>query len=260
MVKSTLGRVIRRCLEVAPSSTQTWLARETNLAQGKGWGSFTVRQEVEAALSLLPAGHRDTPVVLDVGANVGEWALAMNNASPRATVYAFEPGAESFAVLANRFVGYSSVHVVNSAVSNSVGTALLWSDRSGSALSSLSKRQMEHFGVEFEHSEPVQVVTLDSWRQEANVDPIILKIDVEGHEMAVLEGARTVIESVVVVQFEFGGCNIDSRTYFRDFWYFFRDIGFRLFRLSPKGLVLVEHYDEAEEVFLTTNFFAQRIK
>ena len=259
-MKAIAGRVVRRSLRSMSSSVQSRMIREINLAQGRGWGSFTVSEEVGAALTLLPKGLRDTPVVLDVGANKGEWTSALINASRGATVYAFEPGTKSFAALTTRFSDCPNIHLIHSAVSDHSGTALLWSDMPGSGLSSLSKRQLDHLGLDFEHHEPVALITLDAWRQEAMVDPVVLKIDVEGHEMAVLEGARTVIESVVVVQFEFGGCNIDSRTYFRDFWYFFRDIGFRLFRLSPKGLVLVEHYDEAEEVFLTTNFFAQRIK
>lgn len=35
------------------------------------------------------------------------------------------------------------------------------------------------------------------------------------------------------VTFEFGGCNIDTRTYFQDYWYFFKTFGFRVFRITP---------------------------
>ena len=61
------------------------------------------------------------------------------------------------------------------------------------------------------------------------------------------------------MQFEFGGCNIDSWTHFQDFYYFFRDAGFRLYRLGPKGLDLIERYSELDEAFTTTNYFAQRL-
>ena len=44
----------------------------------------------------------------------------------------------------------------------------------------------------------------------------LLKLDVEGHELYLLS-AKKFISKISVIQFEFGGCNIDTRTYFRDF-------------------------------------------
>ena len=48
-----------------------------------------------------------------------------------------------------------------------------------------------------------------------------MKIDVEGHELDVLKGFGELIKKVRLIQFEFGGTNIDSKTYLRDFWEFF---------------------------------------
>jgi hypothetical protein len=59
-----------------------------------------------------------------------------------------------------------------------------------------------------------------------------------------------------VVQFEFGGCNIDTRTYFKDFWSFFSERGFELHRVSPFGAVKIVGYREADECFTTTNYIA----
>lgn len=53
---------------------------------------------------------------------------------------------------------------------------------------------------------------------------------VEGHELDVLAGAEEALKSVQLVQFEFGGCNIDTRTYFQDFFYFFQQHGFAIHR------------------------------
>jgi hypothetical protein len=62
------------------------------------------------------------------------------------------------------------------------------------------------------------------------------------------------------ILFEFGGCNIDSRSYFQDFYYFLRNFGFtQLFRLAPSGyLVPIPKYREIDEQFRTTNFVAIR--
>ncbi len=57
--------------------------------------------------------------------------------------------------------------------------------------------------------------------------------------------------------FEFGGCNIDTRTYFQDFYYFFEDVGMRVLRITPSGfLTPIDSYKEVYEQFTTTNFVA----
>jgi hypothetical protein len=66
-----------------------------------------------------------------------------------------------------------------------------------------------------------------------------MKIDVEGTEMDVLKGGSDVVEMASLIQFEFGGCNIDTRSFFRDYWDFFTARGFALYRLSPRGPVRV---------------------
>ena len=47
----------------------------------------------------------------------------------------------------------------------------------------------------------------------------LLKLDVEGNELLALKGLSDSIEYIKIIQFEFGGSNIDSRTYFQDFYY-----------------------------------------
>jgi FkbM family methyltransferase len=256
---SSAQGLIARGLSTLPLRYARQIEHASGLAQGKGWGGGTVEQEVKAAISLLAPTARQSPVVLDVGANIGEWSAALLNTAPNATVYAFEPSSAAFKQLATRFSSDGRLDTINAAVSDEIGTAELWSDTPGSGLASLSKRRLDHFNIDFNYSEEVPVLTLDSWSSDNAVHAVLLKMDVEGHELAVLHGAKETLREVQVVQFEFGGCNIDSRTYFQDFFYFFQEAGFRLLRLGPKGLDPVSFYSEHDEVFTTTNYFAQRI-
>lgn len=257
-IKPSAKRLASRGFSALPVRFLQQIERASGVALGKGWGSGTVVEEVRAAISLLPplAGRLS---VLDVGANVGAWTAAILEAVPDAIVYSFEPSAAAFSQLSTRFSGDDRVYLINTAVGDEVGTARLWADAPGSGLGSLHKRRLDHLAIDFSYSEQVPVLTLDTWHSGSVVHPIILKMDVEGKELAVLHGARDTLKSVKVVQFEFGGCNIDSRTYFQDFFYFFQEAGFRLHRLGPKGLDRVERYSELDEVFTTTNYFAQRI-
>lgn len=85
----------------------------------------------------------------------------------------------------------------------------------------------------------------------------LLKVDVEGHELDVLIGAGDFIQKIKLIQFEFGGTNIDTRNYFRDYFYFFKNNGFNLFRLTPSGkLIGIFKYNENEERFTCMNYIA----
>lgn len=61
------------------------------------------------------------------------------------------------------------------------------------------------------------------------------------------------------IQFEFGGCNIDSRTYFQDFYYFLKD-NYDIYRIVKNGLRKIDRYSETCEVFLNSNYIAEKIK
>jgi len=254
--KRTLVKSVLRQTRRLPLSFLEQLESATRVSMGKGWGAGSVREEVAACLSQLPAGSSRGPVALDIGANVGNWTSEMIKASPGSLVCAFEPSSAAFGLLAERFSREQNVRLAKAAVGKEAGKRLLWFDQAGSGLASLTKRKLDHFNIEFNLSEEVEVVTVDQWCEQNGIEPVIIKIDVEGHEMDVLAGAEKTLAHTSVVQFEFGGCNIDSRTYFQDFYYFFREAGFLIKRITPRGLADVPKYREEDEVFQTTNYLA----
>ena len=83
-----------------------------------------------------------------------------------------------------------------------------------------------------------------------------IKIDVEGHEFFVLKGLEDSLNSIKVIQFEFGGTMIDSRTFFQDFYYFFTKNDFEIYRIKPIGLQKLDEYKETDEYFKYSNFIA----
>lgn len=246
----------RKCISRLPKSVLIAAETQAQMAQGKGWGAATTEQEAAATLNCLPSTMRRDPTVLDVGANIGNWTAAFISICPEANIYAFEPMSASASKVSKRFSDNTRVRVINAAVGRSSGVAELWADQSGSSLASLTRRRLEHYGTNFDFSEEVDVVTLDEWCEQERVVPVILKIDVEGHELDVLAGAVSTMSSIRVIQFEFGGCNIDTRTFFQDFFYFFQEAGFNIHRLTPAGLVGVPSYREQDESFRTTNYIA----
>lgn len=258
-LRSAVVRSTVRLAAFLPTRVLQQIEQVEQLSQGKGYVAQKHGVEVAACLGLLPEPQLRQPlVVFDIGANRGEWSAALLKATPRTRVYAFEPSSTAAEEPSRRFHGDANVTVVNAAVGQTAGKLMLWADYPGSPLASLTKRHLEHLNIELDQGEEVDVVMLDRYCADHQVTPTILKLDVEGYELEVLKGSERVLDSVSVVQFEFGGTNIDARTYFQDFFYFFERRGFSLYRLAPAGLREIARYSEFDEAFQTTNFFAAR--
>jgi FkbM family methyltransferase len=224
--------------------------------QGKGYGAESVELEAKIALQFISRRSVKKLVVLDIGANIGTYSEAILKYAPNATIFAFEPSSVARELLATRFFGNNAVKIQPLALGSNVSKDTLWSDTAGSGLASLTKRKLEHFGIDFTQSELVDVTTLDAWTKATNIAPNLIKIDVEGHELDVLKGGLNTWALAEVVQFEFGGCNIDTKTFFQDFWYLFTEAGFAIYRISKSGPIRISEYSETDECFRTTNYLA----
>jgi len=223
---------------------------------GRGWGSQTTENEVAQIARFLP----NVRLAVDGGAHSGRWTAALLAKYPQAFVHMIEPASIAQAALRRRFSGCKRVEIHKWAASDCEGSSKLHSDRAGSSLASLIRRDGEALGFSFDHRETVPTRKLDSclgWL-EGFSELDVLKLDVEGFELRVLQGAERLLERTRLVQFEFGGCHLDARTAFRDFWNFFIRRDFNLFRCSPLGPLPVRDYTEAEEFYAPTNFFAMR--
>lgn len=141
-------------------------------------------------------------------------------------------------------------------MSNQISKSVLYFDKEYSGLASLYNRQLDYFGIDFNMSEIVKIDTLDHYCEVNNIDIIdFLKMDIEGNELKALEGASNLLKEkrIINIQIEFGGCNIDSRTYFRDFWNLLHN-DFTVYRILQNGLREIPRYGERLECFSTTNY------
>lgn len=203
------------------------------------------------------------PVIFDVGANVGQYSHELLDVlGDQADIWAFEPSASSFAAL-DRALGGTIVRRRRLAFGDHEGAATLYSsgeEAKGASLYDMSNR-MARFGMAVRIEETVDVQTIDGFCATEGIDRIdFLKLDVEGHELTVLRGAADMLERALIgaVQFEFAAANIDSRTFFRDFFYLLND-RYRIHRVLQNGLWPIDRYTESCEVFKrATNYLALR--
>jgi FkbM family methyltransferase len=186
----------------------------------------------------LALSDRSAPIVFDVGANEGHWTTRVLTHYPDATVHVFEPQKRLAEQIARQ---HRVAHVNNIALGNVAGTLELrdYADHPGSQHASLLPGVIDGIHHGTERRVLVEVATLDAYCRERGIDRIdLLKIDVEGFERQVLEGARRLLDagSVHAIQFEFNEMNVVGRTFMADFMAMLEK-DYEVFRLLPHGLL-----------------------
>ena len=206
-------------------------------------------------------GTTKNVTVFDIGANVGKYALQLaKQFGSIAKIYSFEPSSKTFEIFCNNTQGVENIIPNNFGFSDQASDQVLFTNTDGSGLASVYQRKLDHFGIYMNKQETIKLSTIDLFCKEHGISSIqFLKLDIEGHELKALQGARNMLETGAVdfIQFEFGGCNIDSRTYFQDFYYLLQD-RYRIFRILEDGLLELPVYKETYEIFITVNFLAVR--
>jgi FkbM family methyltransferase len=203
---------------------------------------------------------RDQPrIVFDVGASVGSYSRqVLSTFGDLARVHAFEPSRDAFERLRQNLAGCSNVSLHNLGLGDRECDACLFADAVGSATASLYPAHARSDLVQ----EKVRLTRLDDFCHEKDIARIhLLKVDTEGHELAVLRGAARLLaaQRIDVIQFEVGASTIDARAYFRDFFDLLH-LTHRLYRIVCDGLVPIGDYHPKHEVFLTINYLAVALR
>jgi FkbM family methyltransferase len=201
-------------------------------------------------------------VIFDVGANSGEYASEIFRIFSKHDIFihVFEPVWVTYEKLILRLKEFSNrVKFNRFGLGGEAGKMMIQKYAQGSGIASIHGNSRYPSA----DTEEIEIQTLDDYCQRNSIDEIdFLKIDVEGHDLFVLEGGRVLLQKtgVKVIQFEFGPNNINSRTYFRNFYDLLK-ADYNLYRIVPNGLVPVRRYEYTLEVFgVVANFMAIRKK
>jgi FkbM family methyltransferase len=223
-------------------------------ALGHGTAELPVTESGERYPIELVEG--DSPVVFDIGAFHGDYALMVRRIlGAAAIIYCFEPNPERFASL-QHLDGFS-VHQLAMAADS--GERTLYEDPDAPDRASLHYETVLTAGLTPSVENVVQTATLDEFCDEQGVERIdLLKIDVEGAEAEVLGGAADLLtrRAIGILQFEFGYGSLANRSYMHDFYDLLGGTH-DLYRITPRGLVSLGSYRLELEVFTSaTNYVA----
>ena len=198
------------------------------------------------------------PVFFDVGANIGEWTLALLRRSrsskpSRISIHAFEPCDGTRRTLAEVIRNNDpdgSVTIVPVALSNESGSRSFYVVGSGAGRNSL-------YPIEGTTVDTVETVTLDEYCARIHVDRIaLLKIDTEGHDMNVIEGAKGLLAGhrIAVVQFEYNHLWVSARRYLKDVFEFATPLGYAVAKITPSGVEPYFKWHHELETFREGNY------
>jgi len=191
--------------------------------------------------------------VFDVGANRGDWAAAVRDAHPAATVHCFEILPSTFATLERRFGGADHMVLNPCGLSEREEQVPVYV-----ADDAYVSSMHEFLGDAPRNSVLCDVVRGDDYADRRGLKQIdFLKVDVEGAEGSVLRGFDRYLSSgrISLIQFEYNRGAIQSRFLLIDFYEMLSKYGYQLGRLTGRGVEFGE-YHYALEDFQGPNYVA----
>lgn len=145
-------------------------------------------------------GGMDNIVIFDVGAHHGQTALRYNSLFNNCSIFSFEPFKDSFDILNEKIKNYQNIKTINKAVGNVVGEINFHVNKFSATNSALPTHQegSKTWGenlLDTIETIMVKSITIDDFIEKECVNQIdILKIDTQGTEYCVIEGALKAID------------------------------------------------------------------
>jgi len=239
-----LARVLRwrlHCWLKIPAVVRVpkWNARLSLAPAWSGAGVtlfYLTREDYEPEVAFLEKIVQAGDVFIDAGANCGVYTIAAAHwVGPTGRVLAFEPGAESLAMLRRNVTlnAFPHVEVFPLALAAQTGTARLYAHAHGASSFTLGETEEGR-----RHSFTIETITLDAVLAQQRLERVdVLKMDVEGAEELILRGAGELFaraQPKVIFEINPPACARLGLSE-RGAWDFLATRGYRFFLMDESG-------------------------
>jgi len=202
--------------------------------QHKGYW-FHGRRREEETMAFFQQAIKEGDTVLEVGGHVGYLSVFFDNlVGESGKVVVFEPGENNLKYIQANTLGLPSIEIVKSAVSNTDGTATFFEESLTGQNNSLvvdykvfyKNRANAYSSAKYSRRE-VATVRLDTFCNERELSPNVIKIDIEGAELMALEsGSQMFTKSKPLLM-------VEVTRQEKQVFDFLTGLGYQLF--SPEG-------------------------
>jgi len=206
--------------------------------------------------------HLHVKMVFDVGANTGQSAKKYVGKFPGAKIHSFEPVQKTFLEFQKNLLAYPNVQGHRLALSSAKGSGTMVLEGSPDMFSLVGTSSRAQPGASTPLEE-VPLETLDGFCRDHQVDRInYLKIDTEGNDFAVLQGATDLLAQhrIDVVEVEAGMNSRNTRHVpLEIFSKFFDEKNYFLFGIyeqTPEFLTRQPHLRRTNCVFISDQVIA----
>ncbi len=164
-------------------------------------------------LKLIKPYLPKNPVIIEAGAFNGNDTKRLAAFWPDANIHTFEPVPELFQKMTQNTKNLPNVYRYQLALSDKNGSAPLYlaqkPQKPGiiSQASSLHKpkERLKWSDMQFLNTIMVETITLDTWVQQNSIDSVdFLWLDLQGHELPVLQAAPKLLQNIKVIYTEVG--------------------------------------------------------
>lgn len=182
----------------------------------------------------------DLDCIIDVGANIGQFAIAANKFYPNAIIHSFEPVPSSFVALEKNITNIPNINIYNVALGDISGDISFYQNAHSHASSVLEVSNFQKSSVpktrKF-HAIKVQCYRLDKFLFKNPIQGTsLLKLDVQGFEKNVLIGAQNFLNQIDYIVLETSFISMyKNEPLFDEMHSFLKTLGFVL--IAPIGIV-----------------------
>lgn len=146
---------------------------------------------------------RGIKTILDIGANTGQFAMQIHKMFPEAIIYSFEPIKECYEELLRNFAEVPKFSAFNLALGNQLGEVEIYKNEYSPSSSLLPMAELHKTSFPYTRNETLEKIKLmkldDIISQLTIIQPMLIKMDVQGFEDKVIEGGINTFSQANIV-------------------------------------------------------------
>ena len=130
-----------------------------------GWSNTNNSGEKNALYYIFDKlKQKDSIVLFDVGANVGKYSVLLHEVfNDNSKIFSFEPSKFTYKILTQNTQEFDNVKLYNFGFGDKNASFTLYSNKEGSGIASLYKRRLDHFDIDMDIKEKIEIKTIDTF-------------------------------------------------------------------------------------------------